>query len=187
MKSRGTHSRCHDKLCNIKHLEKSWLLFGVSKYLQNVTGKCCLLSHFVFLSILCTLWRQSHDSRQQTELQRNNRLWHSAWFFSLPLNFHSPVLHFPEARGNLPKGHNLNWSTTGSLIPFHVAELKVLDIMFFFTLKVLFSSACKRTRGKERVPFPYGSLASPLVDLRPFTKPPWSRIFFPLVTLIFFF
>lgn len=54
-------------------------------------------------------------------------------FFSFFLNFHPPVLHFPGARSNLPKGHNLNWSTTESLIPFHVAELKAIDFMLFFT------------------------------------------------------
>lgn len=53
--------------------------------------------------------------------------------FSVFLNFHPPVLHFPGARSNLPKGHNLNWSTTGSLIPFHVAELKAIDFMLLFT------------------------------------------------------
>lgn len=131
-----------------------------------------------FLNIPCTLWRQSHDSRQQTELQRNNGFWHSAWFFSLSLNLHSPVLHFPGARGNLPKWHNLNWSTTGSLIPFHVAELKAIAIMFFFTLKVFLICACKSTRGKQRVPFLHASLASLLIGERPFSLPSWSRLFF---------
>lgn len=64
------------------------------------------------------------------------------FFFSFSLIFHSPDLQFPGPRSNLPKGHNLNWSRTGSQFPFHVAELKAIDIMFSLPFKLLLICAC---------------------------------------------
>lgn len=52
------------------------------------------------------------------------------FFFSFSLIFQSPDLQFPGPRSNLPKGYNLNWSRIGSQFPFHVAELKTIDIIF---------------------------------------------------------
>lgn len=133
-----------------------------------------------FLNIPCTLWRQSHDSRQQTELQRNTGCWHSAWFFffSFSLIFLSPDLQFPGPRSNLPKEHNLNWSRTGSLFPFHAAELKAIDIMFSLSFKLLLICACWSTRGKYRASFSHASLASLLIGETPFSLSWWSKIFF---------